>query len=263
MKKVSVLLAAYKEPIQWLERSIDSLIAQTYSNVEIIVVVDNPEIDRRVVELLEQYSNSKGLKYIINDKNIGLARSLNIAYEKSSGDYIARLDADDYCDNERIERQVSFLDHNKDISLVGTGIWQIDCDSNIIKKSAISHDFNVLKEKIYYSTIAYHPTWMVRRGVFEKLAGYRHYPAAQDTDFLLRMMESGFFISNITEPLVYYRVNNNSISVNKSLLQRKCQFLILKHHNYRVKKNEDIYDERYVDEIVSSLGAVNLSLIHI
>ena len=109
MKKVSVLLTIYKESKLWLETSINSLIAQTYKNLEIIVVVDNPLISNDVVDFLDKCKANGQLDYVINENNLGLAASLNIAFSKATGEYIARLDADDYCAPERIQKQVLFL----------------------------------------------------------------------------------------------------------------------------------------------------------
>ena len=107
-KKISVLMTVYKENEEELKESFESIINQTYKNLEIIVVIDFPdEIWRK--EFIEQY-NDKRVKVILNEENIGLPLSLNKALEVATGDYYARMDSDDISTLDRFEKQLKYIE---------------------------------------------------------------------------------------------------------------------------------------------------------
>lgn len=234
MPRISTIISIYKEPIDWIERSLRSVVDQTNQNLffnELIVVLDNPQYEKEVDVLINKIESNIvdtnfRLIYVKNKQNIGLASSLNKAFHVSTGDYIARLDSDDINLPDRYMKQFEFMKNNASVSLCGSSIYRIDENETVAGLSSNPSDFKKLKKQVLCKSIAYHPTWFVKREVYEALEGYRDIPAAQDLDFILRAMLYNYTISNHPDPLVYYRINNNSISVKKSLLQRKCQRFI-------------------------------------
>ena len=79
MDKVSVIMSTYKEPIEWIQESVDSILNQTYKNLEFIIIVDNPEYVE-LVSLLNDYADSDDrISVVVNNNNIGLVKSLNKA----------------------------------------------------------------------------------------------------------------------------------------------------------------------------------------
>ena len=116
-KKISVLMTVYKESEEELKESFESIINQTYKNLEIIVVIDFPdELWRKT--FIEQY-NDERVKIIVNEKNIGLPLSLNKALDVATGDYYARMDSDDISTLDRFEKQLKYIE-NEDCDLVGS-----------------------------------------------------------------------------------------------------------------------------------------------
>ena len=104
MKKISVLMTVYKEKENELKESFESIINQTYKNLEIIVVFDYPDEPWRI-DFIKKYNDSR-VKIIVNKKNIGLPLSLNKALKYVTGDYIARMDSDDVSTLDRFEKQI-------------------------------------------------------------------------------------------------------------------------------------------------------------
>ena len=116
-KKISVLMTVYKENEEELRESFESIINQTYKNLEIIVVIDFPdELWRK--EFIEKY-NDKRVKVILNKENIGLPLSLNEALKVATGDYYARMDSDDISTLDRFEKQLKYIE-KEDCDLVGS-----------------------------------------------------------------------------------------------------------------------------------------------
>lgn len=121
-RSVSVVMSIYNEQESWLKMSIDSILHQTYSNFEFIIVNDNPQrtLNRNLIEHYQKLDER--IVYIENHVNIGLTKSLNLAIAVAKGDYIARMDADDYSFPTRLEKQITFLSKNCDIIAVGTWV---------------------------------------------------------------------------------------------------------------------------------------------
>lgn len=260
---ISVLTTIYNEPLSWVKECIDSVVAQEHPNynIEIIIVIDNPFLDSSYITELNNYINSlivenNNVVTIYNKVNIGLAASLNKAFANSKGQYIARIDTDDICAVERFYKQHDFLLRNNDVSIVGGHIIRIDEDGNEIGRAKNSLSFEDISNKIYYKSVCYHPTWMMRRVVFESLSGYRTYPNSQDFDFLLRAYENNYKISNVDDFVVSYRIRKSSLSFTHSLRQRKCQEHILKMSRKRLKDVE-VYDEKLMMKEIQSSSFYN------
>ena len=91
MDKISVLMSTYREPIEWIKLSVESIINQTYKNIEYIIIVDDPD-NKELISFLSDYENRfEFVKVVINEKNIGLVASLNKGLKYCSGEYIARI----------------------------------------------------------------------------------------------------------------------------------------------------------------------------
>ena len=243
--KISYLMTIYKEPLEWIKKSINSVLNQKVSNdfhIELIVIIDNPNIGKDIVNFLDSIEYAE-FNYYINEENIGLAKSLNKARNLASGIYLARLDADDFNHELRTIKQYEYINNNTEVDLLGSGITKIDLNENKLGESILSDSFLKLKKDLGYKSICYHPTWFMKSIVFDSINGYRPYPNSQDLDFIIRAVENGFIVSNVTDPLVYYRLNENSLSIKNSLRQRKCQNHILKMRNIRMKNMNDNYNE--------------------
>ena len=99
---VSVIMGNYNTPVSYLRESIDSILAQTYTDFELIIVDDASTDDSPAV--LESYDDPR-IRILYNEENLGLAKSLNRALDICRGEFVARMDSDDICLPERFEKQ--------------------------------------------------------------------------------------------------------------------------------------------------------------
>lgn len=232
---VSVLMSIYNEQKEWIRESIDSILYQSYKNIELIVIVDNPQISNEIMKILDKYNEDfENFTLVINHENIGVAESLNKAFQFSSGQFIARLDADDVSKKNRIELQMDILLGRDGIKFVGSNCDYINEKSDIIGYQRTGEVKNELVVKgIKYSNFIIHSSWIMEREVFEEIGGYRKFECSQDFDFLLRVISSGYKIHLLGDQLISYRIRSNSTSLMKS------------HRQYLIAKYiKDLYLER-------------------
>ncbi len=212
---ISVLLPVYKESIDWITLSINSILQQSYENFELIIVLDNPDY-HEARDFILSLSDSR-IVFIQNHENLGLAMSLNKALKLSKGQFIARMDADDISFAHRFAEQIEFLNQNHDVDLVGTHALKIDENGNEIGQICLHEKHEQYQSIIKLRTVALHPTWMGRRELFVDLAGYNDMACGEDYDFLVRALDQNKVIKNIPKPLLKYRINPEGISSSQSL----------------------------------------------
>ena len=105
---ISVLMSVYNETLREIRESIDSILAQTYTDFELIIVLDQPNYDEGLSLLREYASQDNRIKILVNEKNMGLALSMNYAAEHAKGAFLLRMDADDICMPDRLQKQYNF-----------------------------------------------------------------------------------------------------------------------------------------------------------
>lgn len=209
---ISVIMSTYKEDEKLLRESIESILNQTYKDFEYIIILDYPDndVNKRVIE--EYAIKDDRIHFYINEKNMGLTDSLNRGLSLCHGEYIARMDADDISLPDRLERQMEYLEKNH-YDLIGGITEMINEDGTLLYSiKSVPTDPKKINKALRYSQCIAHPTWLGRKEVFEKNAGYRHMPLCEDYDFTLRAVLNGFVISNLNEAVLKYRMTSNSIS---------------------------------------------------
>ncbi|MCT0021417.1 glycosyltransferase family 2 protein [Weissella cibaria] len=126
---ISVVLTTYNESLSDLESSVCSILNQTFHDIELIVIVDNPDADENILYLSSL--DDPRMKLYVNDVNLGLVASLNLGVQIATGDYIARMDADDISYATRLVDELKFLKlHNLDI--VASTFRTIDSEGRVI-----------------------------------------------------------------------------------------------------------------------------------
>ena len=209
---ISVIMSTYKEYERLLRESIESILNQTYRDFEYIIILDYPDNDVHKSVIEEYALKDDRIHFYINEKNMGLTDSLNRGLSLCHGEYIARMDADDISLPDRLERQMKYLEKNH-YDLIG-GITEMINENGSLLYSikSVPTDPKKINKALRYSQCIAHPTWLGRKEVFEKNAGYRHMPLCEDYDFTLRAVLNGFVISNLNEAVLKYRMTSNSIS---------------------------------------------------
>lgn len=220
---------------KYLEKSIESILNQTLTDFEFLIV-DDASIDS-TSKILEKFSKKDSrVRIIKNKKNIGLTKSLNIALKEATGEYIARMDADDISCAGRFEKQVEFLDSKKEYILVGTFMKIIDETGHEINHWDADISNDEIKENLIKYNPMFHPTIMVRKSVLLSVGGYNeNWRYAQDYELYFRLVDLGKMY-NLPEYLVKYRFSKNSITASKNTKQSLCALLAMwsgiKHGHY-------------------------------
>jgi glycosyltransferase involved in cell wall biosynthesis len=215
--KVSVVMPVHNGE-RYLRKAMDSILGQSYENLEFLIIDDGSIDGTRVI--LEYYNDSK-IKILRNDRREGLTKALNKAIRIASGEYIARQDADDISMCDRVEKQVNYLERNKEIALLGTAINVIDeKDDNLQDiEYPISH-FYIRQTLIKYNCFC-HGSVMFRKQCLSELGGYREvFETAQDYDLWLRFSEK-YEVANLRDRLYKYRFNPSSLTFRKILNQTR------------------------------------------
>lgn len=246
---ITVLMSVYNERIEWIKQSINSMLDQTYTDIEIFIVIDNPNLDKDCKDyLLNVAKNDKRVTLVWNEKNIGLASSLNKGILLSKGEYIARMDADDISFPNRLEKELDFL-ISKDYDIVSANKIDIDEDGAIIRKEKINEkDPNKVIE---YSNIIVHPLVMMKKTAVTHLGGYRLLKNSEDYDLWLRMTDAGYKFGILDDYLLYYRVRSNSASVERLLEQYYVTKYVRYLHQERKKEGNDSFSVEQQEEYLS------------
>lgn len=243
---ISVIMSAYNEQLDWIEKSMESILTQTYDHLEFIVVLDNPK-NEELKELLYAYqSNDQRIKLIENEKNLGLVSSLNIALQHCTGEYIARMDADDISIRNRLEIQKKYLEENN-LDFVFSGVEVIDEEGNVLYETNNHElDSNQTKRALEGINISFHPTWFLKSAILKDLQGYRDISYCEDYDFLLRCLNKEYKLGKMAQSVLQYRVRGSGISKSYSLEQ----YLNAKSI-FRLYKNKRLENGKLVAEALN------------
>ncbi|WP_414828124.1 glycosyltransferase [Alteromonas sp. H39] len=239
--EISVVMACYNEPVAWLTEAIHSILNQTFKELELLVVVDNPNHQDAITRVTEMAESDNRLRVLVNEKNMGLPRSLNRGFSEAKGALFARMDADDIADKDRFLRQADYLTQNPEIDLIGTAIENIDARGEHVGIKTFLTSPEAIEKAIKYRSVACHPTWLMRRHVYESINGYRYFPSSEDYDFLYRVLDAGFRIANLEAVLLKYRLHDNSMTSALSAFQYQVKGYIQTLHRQRVQTGEDNY----------------------
>lgn len=249
--KISVIMSCYNETEKELSESINSILSQTFKNIEFIIVDDNPT-NTTLKNLLIKYGNDKRVKLVFNDTNLGLAQSLNKAIDISTGEYIARMDADDISITERLEKQYNYLETHKDCAMVATNRNDIDENSQIIReKAALVVSDKILRQITRYGSIITHPSVMIKSNLLKALGGYRAFPSAQDYDLWLRMLSAGYKMHIMPDVLLKYRIRQKSITKSNPAKQYFCKYYAQKLFKERLKKGSDSFSQEALSNLIN------------
>ena len=247
-ERVSVIMSAYNEEDSQLSASIGSILNQTYKNIEFIIVNDNPK-NEQLRAVLERFAQKdERIVLVENPENIGLVNSLNKALTYVTGNYVARMDADDIARQDRIGQQMRYLRSNQ-LDFVGGYIRYIDEENNplgTVLKVPANHE--QICRAIQWGNCIPHPTWLLKREVYTALGGYRHIPHAEDYDFILRALKAGFQVGNVPAIMLNYRIRATGISVSNKVEQNMIRYYLRENRKNIFKVTEEMVAARRADQ---------------
>lgn len=232
MKKISIITPVYNAE-KYITDTINSVLAQTYTNWEMIIV-DDCSTDRttQIVESFCQKDNR--IKLIKHQKNQGVAMTRNTALAHAKGEYIAFLDGDDLWCDKKLEKQLAFMEKNGYV-LTYTAYEKLSSSPGI-KNKIIYVPSKMTYKEIYYNTAIACLTVMINR---EK-AGDFEMPIldhAEDQCTWQMILKKGFVAYGLNENLASYRVNFNSLTGNKIKAAQKQWKVYRKYHNFSFVKS--------------------------
>jgi len=241
---VSVIMSVYNEKEKWLMEAIESILKQSYINLEFIIILDNPD-NNKLNDIIRFYCKKDiRIRYFKNEKNIGLVKSLNKALSYAQGEFIARMDADDISMPDRFEKQMGYFNKHPDVDFMGGRCINIDEEGNeLYRDESIPKEMRLIKTCLLNVDFINHPTWFFKKKCADKNKGYREITCAEDYDFLLRLITNGFKLANSNEFLVRYRIRSSGISKSNSLQQLLYSKHVVKMYKDRLKygrENESV-----------------------
>ena len=238
---ISVLMPVYNTKEEYLRTSIESILNQTFTDFEFIIVNDGST--NNAEEVILSYKDNR-IKYV-KQENQGIVGALNNGWSKASGKYIARMDSDDIAYLERFAKQVNFLEENPEYSLVGS--WaKIIPSKNIIK---LPQDIKIMD--LLADCMFIHPSIMFNKADFEKFnlqyeTGFEY---AEDYCLYANAVKH-LKMTNLQEVLLDYRVYpENSSSKNRDIRIKssfKVQDMILENFSNDKNVQEKILDLAYL-----------------
>jgi len=209
MNKVSVLLSV-KDGENFVAQTIESVLAQTYQNFELIIVV-NCSTDK-TLNIVNSFDD-KRIK-ILQSNICQLNYNLNYALSQAEGHYVARIDADDIAVFDRLEKQVKVM-NDGNYSVVGSNVVYINEQNEIIGEMSYPENDAEIRKKIMYKSVIVHPSILCKKEVLLKVGGYLGGRLAQDLDLWIRLMrDKNIKFYNIQEPLLKYRIHSSQVKGN-------------------------------------------------
>lgn len=206
--KVSIITPSYNSS-KYIYQTVESVLAQTYKNWELIIVDDHSTDDSN--KIIEEYCKKDNrIRLIKLKKNVGPALARNRGIEEAKGNYIAFLDSDDLWLPEKLEKQISFMLQNN-ISLTYSSYYTIDKNGGCIglRKVKSSISYNDMLKSNHIGNLT---------GIFncEKIGKYyMDNVGHEDYTLWLKIMKKIKYTKGIVEPLAKYRITNSSVSANK------------------------------------------------
>ena len=218
-KLVTVGIALYNHE-NYIKECIESILNQTYNNIEIIVIDDGSK-DQSYAAAKAVLEAQKTRTYqIITRPNRGMCNTLNEIIDRANGEYVSFIGSDDFWHPEKIAKQVAYLEEHPEKALVHCNSWVVDGNSESYSELDFSGKINegrlfeaILTGKGGINT----PCHLYRRSVYDTIGVYDPAFRFEDTDFWLRLTDA-FDVGFLNEKLSYYRIHKNNLSRDDNLL---------------------------------------------
>jgi glycosyltransferase involved in cell wall biosynthesis len=229
--KISIIMPVYNSE-KYLKDSIESIINQTFRDFEFIIINDGSTDNS--LKIIKEYTKLDERIKIIDQKNTGIIGALNNGLKISNGDYIARMDSDDISLQNRLEKQVAFMEENR-VKISGTWANIID-ENGFYKKEKFNYPpktWEKIKLYLIRGNPFIHPSVMFQKEIYEKEKDkngdlYHNYKHIEDYELWTRLVPK-YKSKNIQEYLLNYRVHSDQITkkfnLKMKLIGIKIRFL--------------------------------------
>jgi glycosyltransferase involved in cell wall biosynthesis len=234
MMKVAVVMPAYNAE-RYVGAAVESILGQTLGDFTFIIVNDGSKDG--TADVLASFRDPR-LK-VLSQANSGICSALNagLAAARAGGlkpaDLIARMDADDISEPERLARQVEYMQKHQECVLLGTGVNMLCPAGLAIYRKFVPEDHETIARALWSgdSQSVIHPTVVMRSGPLEEIGGYQpKYCLAEDLDLYLRLLRHGR-VANLPEPLLGYRQHPGSTNARSYDMQVRLMQQVIAEHD--------------------------------
>lgn len=239
--KVSILMPIYNTA-SYLKEAVDSILAQTYTDFELITLDDcSPD---NAQEILDQYSDERIVRYK-GVTNRGLSNVLNVGLTMAKGEYIARMDSDDVSFPERLATQIQFMEQHPEVDLCSCGMELFEARSEVWTRNADPRKVEL--EALFFSPIL-HASSLWRKDSFEKhgLIFDQDMVPAEDYDLWVRALLCRLTLVNMPQVLYRYRIRPNQATSNSEA----CNAKVLEIRRKYLQATLPALSEGYVEDFL-------------
>ncbi len=249
---VSIVMAAYNGE-GTIGRALDSIIEQTFTDWELIVI-DDGSTDATANVVQGYAARDPRIRLFRNESNLELSASLNKGIGLARADLIARADDDDINLPQRLERQVAYMQEHNETDVLGTAAYLLDETGQRVSVFMHPTTHAELKNLPFLKIQFFHPSVMIRRSFFDKVGLYDPgYPNAEDKELWLRGLSAGCHYANLPEPLIEYSTGGY-VKSWRSLLTHARSLL-------RIARKQEIENGyRQTFTLFARMAAVNLRI---
>jgi Glycosyltransferases, probably involved in cell wall biogenesis len=214
MIDVSILMSVYiKEKPAFLDAALFSIVNQSLSPKEIVIVEDGP-LTTDLYQVIDYYTslskkeNAISIRVIRLETNKGLGIALQKGLQECHSQIIARMDSDDIAKRDRIAKQFHFMESHPNVAVCGGNIEEFSDDSDVVRVKTIPIDYPAVLKYARYRNPVNHMTVMFRKEIVEQVGGYHDIKQLEDYDLWIRILARGYIIENIPSILVSARTGN-------------------------------------------------------
>lgn len=209
MPKVTVLMAVYNGE-RYLREAIESILAQTFQDFEFLIINDGSTDNSR--EVILSYEDPR-IRLVDNEVHLGLTPSLNKGLRLAKGELVARQDADDISEPERLAMQVTFLETHPEVGLLGTWYRKIDAQGTLIGNRSLPCDYTEIRWSLLFFCPFVHSSVMVRKSVILRQVGFYNEALVYAADYeLWYRIAHHIPVANLNKYLVRLRINPYSMT---------------------------------------------------
>lgn len=197
------------DKLEWVKQSVESILAQSYTNFIFFIVIDGDVEEALLTYLLELSDNQGNIMVAKGNKQRGLSTCMNFAIDyglKINARFFFRMDADDKSMSTRLEKQVNYFSDKTNVDILGSALIEIDEQGQKVGARKFPEHHDLLVKILPLRCPLNHPTVAIRFSVLEQ--GFRYNPEhlnTQDYFFWVTLASAGFKLANIREPLLEYR----------------------------------------------------------
>jgi glycosyltransferase involved in cell wall biosynthesis len=209
--KISVLMPAYNAAA-YIREAISSVLAQTFRDFELLVINDGSTDNTE--SIVQSFNDPRVV--LINKDHEGIAAALNIGLKLAQSSYIARFDADDICQPQRLEKQFNFLEDHPDYVLVGSDAeYILENGDFLFSFQCIAHSNDEVQQNLYVYCPFIHSAVMYRTEEVIKVGGYNVQAHTFEDYLLWTALAKAGKMQNLREPLIKVRINASSVTIDE------------------------------------------------